>query len=140
MSCLFVLFAPSQRKERKNPSVKPWHCTHQPPLATEPRLLQARAASKCSCCGLFVCPSVRLSIRPFVVVLFVLLFLAEFWVLQSVGPYFIFSAHTARLITGAQHSQNYVKRVEKCICTMLQTTGEGMYPIFVSILTFLTRF
>ena len=65
--------------------MKPWHCTHQPPLATEPRLLQARAAPRCSCCGLFVCPSVRLSVRPFVVVLFVLLFLAGFWVLQSAG-------------------------------------------------------
>ena len=37
-------------------------------------------------CKFFVCPSVRLSVRPFVVVLFVLLFLAGFWVLQSVGP------------------------------------------------------
>ena len=35
----------------------------------------------------FVCPAVRLSVRPFVVVLFVLLFLARFWVLQSVGPW-----------------------------------------------------
>ena len=34
----------------------------------------------------FVCLSVRLSVRPFVVVLFGLLFLAGFWVLQSVGP------------------------------------------------------
>ena len=33
----------------------------------------------------FVCLSVRLSVRPFVVVLFVLLFLAGFWVLQSAG-------------------------------------------------------
>ncbi len=37
----------------------PWHCTLQPPLATELRLLQARAAPRCLCCGLFVCPSVR---------------------------------------------------------------------------------
>ena len=51
-----------------------------------------------------------------------------------------FSALIARLITDTQLSQNYVKRVEKCICTNLQMTGEGIYPIFVPILTFLTRF
>ena len=39
--------------------MNPWHCTLQPPLATELRLLQARAAPRCLRCGLFVCPSVR---------------------------------------------------------------------------------
>ena len=89
--CLSVCCVCTLIEKRKVKSIGESMALHSSslPLATELRLLQARAAFRCCCCGL-VCLSVCLSacvclLLCLFVLLFVLLLLAGFWVLQSTG-------------------------------------------------------
>ena len=86
VSCLFVCFVCTFLEKQKEKSIGETMALHS---SAAPCYGASAIAGACGAQVLvlwFVCLSVRLSVRPFVVVLFVLLFLAGFWVLQSVGP------------------------------------------------------